>query len=181
MKEKNEVIKKGASKKHVIGLLVRDHPGVMARITILISKRGFNIDTICVGKTEKEGISRIVLSVVGDDKTLEQVQKQLGKLIDVLKISDMKDDGAVIRELVLAKIFIKNADAKTEVLANAKIFRATIVDVAKNSVIVQMAGQPSKIEAFLELMKPFGIKEIARTGITAIARGTNFEAKQGEN
>ncbi len=172
MKEKNEILKKGASKKHVIGLLVRDHPGVMARITILIAKRGFNIDTICVGKTEKEGISRIVLSMIADDKTLEQVQKQLGKLIDVLKISDMKDEDAVIRELVLAKIHVKNGDSKTEILANAKIFRAAIVDVAKDSVIVQMAGQPSKIEAFLELMQPFGIKEIARTGITAVSRGT---------
>lgn len=176
MKEHDDaLLKKGLIKKHVIGLLVRDHPGVMSRITVVIAKRGFNIDTISVGKTEKEGISRIVLSLNADAHTIEQVEKQLGKLIDVLKISELHEKDSVIRELLLAKIHVKNAEARTEILSQAKIFRAAIVDTGKNSIIAQMAGSPAKIKAFIELMQSFGIKEIARTGITAIARGSEHK------
>ncbi|MBI4052436.1 MAG: acetolactate synthase small subunit [Candidatus Diapherotrites archaeon] len=175
---------------HIIGLLVEDRPGVFARISGLVFKRGFNIETICVGKSEKPGISRIILTINADDRTLEQVKKQLGKLIDVVKISDLPKSESVVRELLLVKVNTKDSKKRADIIAFAKSFRASVVDVSAKSLVIQLAGQPSKIGAFLELMRPFGIHEISRTGTNAMSRGpkslsgeeavkTGAKAKQG--
>ncbi len=158
-------------KTHILYLIVRDEPGVMNRLTGLFSRRNFNIDTITVGKTNQQGLSRIVISLNADDETLEQLKKQLGKLIDVEKIGELNDKTAVVRELCLVTVAVKNQNARKEITSFANIFRANIVGVSKESLIIQLAGKPMQIEAFLDLVKKHGIKDISRTGVNAISRG----------
>ncbi len=156
--------------KHIIYALVEDRPGVMQRISGLFTRRNFNIDTISVGHSEKKGISRISLTVRGSKNDLEQVMKQLSKIIEVRKVVELKKDTCVARELALVKIATKDEDQRAEVIQYVNIFRGRIVDVCKDSMIVEITGDGAKVSAFLQLVKTFGIKELATTGVTAMAR-----------
>jgi len=156
--------------KHTISVLVENRPGVLARISGLFSARGFNIDSLAVGETEQQDISRMTIVVKGDEKILEQVMKQLNKLIDVIKVTDFVEQPHVERDLVLIKVNVGKGK-RSEVLEIVDIFRAKIVDVALDSVIVEMTGDEEKILALSNMLKPFGIKEMVRTGIVAMGRG----------
>jgi len=158
------------SRKHTISVLVNNQPGVLQRVSGLFGRRGFNIDSITVGESEEEGLSRMIIVTSGDDKTLEQVSKQLYKLIDVIKVNDLSSNPMVARELALIKV---NADpaARPEVLGVVDTFRASIVDIGTSSLIVQVVGDSDKIDAMIELMKPYGVRELSRTGVTAMVRG----------
>ncbi len=156
-------------KKHTLSLLVENEPGVLARIAGLFSGRGFNIESLCVAETVEENISRVTLVTVGDMNILEQIKKQLNKLIDVIKVFDFTDKPFVQRELALVKI--KAApENRAEILRMVDIFRSRIVDLTSEYYTVEITGDESKITAFLQLLRPFGIKEIARTGAIALAR-----------
>ena len=158
------------SMKHTLVALVNDKPGVLNRVANLFRRRGFNIESIAVGHTEKEGISRMTIVVSGDSATVEQARKQLDKLIDVIKVSDITHDGTVDRELALIKVKA-TPQTRSEIMQTVDIFRANIVDVAQNSLIVEITGDEDKLESFFNLLRPFGIKEIARTGRLAMTRG----------
>jgi len=158
-------------KKYIISMIVEDQPGVLTRIAGMFARRGFNIDTITVGKTTKKGISKMVIAVIGDDETLEQVEKQVNKLIDTIKVMEMTEDKSIIKELCMIKVAIPNAKAKEEILRYTKIYKTKIVDITPKSITAELIGAPDKIDSFIELMKQFGIKEISRTGATAISRG----------
>jgi acetolactate synthase-1/3 small subunit len=156
--------------KHTISVLVENKPGVLARISSLFSARGFNIDSLAVGETEQQDISRMTVVVKGDERILEQVMKQLNKLIDVIKVTDFVGQSHVERDLVLINVNAGKAK-RSEILEIVDIFRAKIVDVAANSLIVEMTGDEEKIFALVNMLKPFGIKEMVRTGIVAMGRG----------
>jgi len=156
--------------RHTISVLVENKPGVLARISSLFSARGFNIDSLAVGETEQHDISRMTIVVKGDERILEQVMKQLNKLIDVIKVTDFVEQPHLERDLVLIKVNAEKGK-RSEVLEIADIFRAKIVDVAPNSLIVEMTGDEEKILALVNMLKPFGIKEMVRTGIVAMGRG----------
>ncbi|MEN3013394.1 MAG: acetolactate synthase small subunit [Endomicrobiia bacterium] len=157
-------------KRHTISALVYNKPGVLARIATLFAARGYNIDSLAVGETENPEISRMTIVVRGDEKILEQVEKQLNKLIDVIKVYEFSKVPHVERDLALIKV---NATNKTraEIIEIAEIFRAKIVDVSHKTLVLEITGDEEKIAAFTELVKPYGIKELVRTGIIAIARG----------
>jgi acetolactate synthase-1/3 small subunit len=157
--------------KHTLAVLVENKSGVLSRVASLFSRRGYNIDSLAVGVTEDPDISRITIVVHGDDHVLEQVTKQLNKLIDVIKVSDIGGDEAVERELALIKV---SADANTraEIIQIANIFRARIVDVASKSMTVEVTGDEGKIQAIEKLLRQFGIKELVRTGKIAMVRGS---------
>jgi len=156
--------------KHTISVLVENKSGVLARISGLFSARGFNIDSLAVGETEDPTVSRMTIVVKGDEKILEQVEKQLNKLVDVIKVSDYVLTPHLERDLALIKV---NADKddRSELLQVVDIFRAKIVDVGADSLIVEATGDEAKILALMEMLKPFGIKEMCRTGIVAMGRG----------
>jgi acetolactate synthase I/III small subunit len=157
--------------KRIITATVQDRSGVLNRVTGLLQKRQFNIESISVGPSELEGISKMTLVVeVEDEKRLEQVTKQLNKQIDVLKVSDITDGAIVARELALIKV-ASSSQLRSEINGMIDPFRATIIDVCKDSIAVQVTGKPEKIDALIELLKPYGIKELARTGLTAFLRG----------
>jgi len=155
--------------RHTISVLVENRSGVLAAIAGLFSGRGFNIDSLTVGETQDPATSRMTIVVRGDDKVLEQVEKQLNKLIDVIKVHDFTSIDYVDRELVLIKV---NATEKTrpEIMQIVDIFRAKIVDVGPNSLTVEVTGAEGKIKAIVELLRNFGIKEMVRTGKIAMAR-----------
>jgi len=155
--------------RHVISLLVENEPGVLARIAGLFSGRGFNIESLCVAETLEEGISRITLVTTGDENIVEQIKKQLNKLINVIKVIDYIGTPFVEREMVLAKIRAK-PEHRAEILRMVDIFRARVIDVGTESYTVEVTGNQDKISAFLTLVKPIGVKEIARTGAVALAR-----------
>ncbi len=157
---------------HILVALVEDKPGVMQRVSGLFRKRNFNIDSITVGHSEKPGVSRMTLTVTGDHAVLEQVMKQLNKVIEVLKVIELDKKSSVQRELALVKIRTKNETARSEVVSYVNIFRGRIVDVSKESLVVEITGDSSKIEAFVNLVTTFGVIELARTGVTAMSRGT---------
>lgn len=156
--------------KTILSVLVENHPGVLSRVAGLFSRRGFNIDSLAVGTTENPEISRMTIVVDGDEYVVEQVKKQLNKLVDVIKVSKISSDDSVSRELVLIKV---DAEPKTrsEIIQIAEIFRANIVDVSRKSMIIELTGDKDKINAFEELIRPFGIKELVRTGLIAMNRG----------
>ncbi len=156
---------------HVLVALVEDRPGVMQRVSGLFRKRNFNIDSITVGRSEKEGISRMTLTVRGDQRILEQVMKQLNKLVEVLKVIQVEGADSVMRELALMKISTKDQNSRAEIVQYVNIFRGRIVDVGKDSLIVEITGDSEKIDAFVNLASTFGIKELAKTGVTAMTRG----------
>ena len=155
---------------HVISTLVEDKPGVLQKVAGLLNRRGINIDSITVGNSEVEGLSRMVITVHADEKGLEQVTKQLNKLVDVIKIKDITNN-AVKRELCLVKVSIPNADARVEIMQYSNIFRAKIVDVTEQTLLIELTGEKKKINAFISLLENYGIIRIARTGLTAMSRG----------
>ncbi|AKB17725.1 MULTISPECIES: acetolactate synthase small subunit [unclassified Methanosarcina] len=157
--------------KHTLAILVENKAGVLSRVASLFSRRGYNIDSLAVGVTEDPDISRITIVVHGDDHVLEQVTKQLNKLIDVIKVSDIGGDDAVERELALIKV-TADASTRAEIIQIANIFRARIVDVAPKSMTVEVTGDEDKIQAIEKLLRQFGIKELVRTGKIAIVRGS---------
>lgn len=158
-------------KRFVVSALVENRAGVLAKISGLFSARGYNIDSLAVGETEDSTISRMTIVVRGSERILEQVLKQLNRLIDVIKVYDFSDKQIVERDLVLVKLKFTKAN-KSELIELIDIFRAKIVDVGREEVIVEITGDEEKIEAFIELVKSFGIVEIARTGIVALQRSS---------
>jgi acetolactate synthase I/III small subunit len=158
-------------RKHVLSILVENKPGVLARIAGLFARRGFNIDSLAVGPTDDTSISRITLTVDGAAHPIDQVTKQLHKLVNVIKIRDLQPGETVARELALFKISCQDGDARAQVMQFAEIFRGDVVDVSKRSVTVQVTGADDKIEAFEEMVRPFGLIEMVRTGEIAVARG----------
>ncbi len=158
--------------KHIISALVANRPGVLARVAGLFSARGFNIESLAVGETEGPDLSRMTIVVGGDEAILEQVRKQLEKLIDVVKVQDFSGQQYVERDLVLIRVNTP-AERRNEVLELVGIFRARIVDVGHSDVMVELAGTEDKIEAFLDLVRPYGVKEMARTGRIALSRSAN--------
>ena len=157
-------------KRHIIGILVEDQPGVMAKLSGLFARRGFNIDTIIVGKTAQEGVSHIVISLVADDKTLEQVEKQVNKLVDVIKILDLNPEHSVVREHCLIKVS-SNEKTRQDILNLIQLHKANPLDVNHESIVIEVVGSPEKIDSFIELMRKYGIKEFSRSGINALQRG----------
>ncbi|MGO9960975.1 MAG: acetolactate synthase small subunit [Solirubrobacteraceae bacterium] len=157
-------------RKHVLSILVENKPGVLTRIAGLFARRGFNIDTLAVGPTDDDTVSRITLTLDGAVQPIDQVTKQLHKLVNVLKIRDLEPSETLARELALFKI---NADgsARAEVMQICEIFRAKVVDLTKRSVVVEVTGTFEKVVAFESLVRPFGLIEMARTGEIAISRG----------
>jgi len=172
-------IRKGQVRKHIINVKVRNEIGVLARIATLIAGKGYNIESLSVGETHEPGISRMTIEVVGDDIVIDQVVKQLRKLIDTLKVRDITDVPHVERELVLIKVNTSTSRARDEVLRIVEIFRGKIVDVSPETYTVEVTGDEDKINAILELLKPFGIKEMARTGKVAMRREL-FNEEGGE-
>jgi acetolactate synthase-1/3 small subunit len=156
--------------RHTISVLVENKFGVLARIATLFAARGFNIDSLAVGETENADVSRMTIVVRGDDRILEQVEKQLNKLVDVIKVSDFLDAPHIERDLALIKVKVDKSN-RSELLQIADIFRANIVDVSSESVIIEVTGDEDKIDALIKLLTPFGIKEMVRTGVVAISRG----------
>lgn len=162
---------KKADKRHILSILVDNRPGVLSRIAGLFSGRSFNIESLCVAETTDPLISRITLVTIGDLSIVEQIKKQLNKLINVVKVMDFTDTAFVQREMALIKIRAK-PEHRAEILRMVDIFRARVVDVSSDYYIVEMTGDEGKVKAFLNLVKPMGIKEIARTGAIALARET---------
>ena len=159
--------------KHTISILVENRTGVLQRIAGLFTRRDFNIDNISVGKTAEPGISRITITTYGNNRTLEQIMKQLNKLIEVLKVREMKPETTLRRQLALLKIHAPTEQDKSEIIQYTDIFRGHIIDVTPKTITIEISGKPDNINALIELLRPYGIKEIAKTGITAITRGQN--------
>ena len=164
--------------RHILSVLVENQSGVLSRVSGLFSRRGYNIDSLSVGETENPKISRMTIVVQGDDHILEQIKKQLNKLIDVIKVAELDVHQSVFRELALIKVRTTMA-ARASIIEIVDIFRAKIVDVANETLTVEMTGDEEKIEAFINIMAPYGIVEIVRTGLSAIERG-NKEIKKYE-
>ena len=158
--------------RHTISVTVENKFGVLARVSSLFSSRGYNIDSLAVGETSDPTISHMTIVVKGDDRILEQVIKQLDKLIDVIEVKDLPEGSYVGRELLLMKITCKNG-TRTEILEIANVFRARAIDIGHKSLILQITGAEEKVNAFIQLMKPFGIEELARTGKVAMLREMN--------
>ena len=159
-------------KPHTLSVLVENKPGVLSRVTGLFSRRGFNIESLAVGTCEEPEMSRITIVVIGDDAKVEQVMKQLHKLIDVIKVSDLSENERVERELALIKVNAEPGSSRAEVMQIASIFRAQIIDVGAKSVILQITGEAEKIDALEKLLRQFGVKELVRTGRIGILRGS---------
>ncbi len=158
-------------KSYIISSLVKHKPGVLYQVSNMFRRRGFNIETITVGESEQAGLARMTITINGDERTVEQVVKQLNKLLDVVKVSILDPESTVTRELALIRINTPNASVRSDVINYTEIFKGKVVDVAHDSLMVEMTGDSDKITAFIELMKSFGVREIARTGITALPRG----------
>ena len=156
---------------HVLSLLVEDKPGLLTRVAALFARRGYNIHSLAVGTTEVEGLSRITLVVDVEGTPLEQVTKQLNKLINVLKIVELEPEQSVQREHMLVKVRI-DAGTRSQILEAVNLFRARVVDVAPDSLVIEVTGDTQKIEALLRVLEPFGIKEIAQSGLLAMGRGS---------
>jgi len=157
---------------HVISALVLHKPGVLQRVAGLFTRRGFNIDNITVGTSEQDNMARMTIISRGDEKVLEQIIKQLNKLIDVVKVRDLDPENTVKRELCLIKIHAASERTRSEVIQYVNIFRGRIIDVSPETLTIEITGPPEKIEALIDLSRGFGIKQIARTGATAMSRGT---------
>jgi len=154
----------------IIAALVEHKPGVLYKVSNMFRRRNFNIESISVGPTEQE-MARMTITVIGDESTVEQLVKQMTKLIDIIKVSTLEPGNSVIRELALIKVHIPSTTARSDVIQYANIFRGRVLDVSPESLIIEVTGTSDKIDAFTELMKSFGVMELARTGITALIRG----------
>jgi len=157
--------------KHTIALIVENKPGVLVRIAGLFSRRSFNIDSLTVGATDKPDYSRMTITVEGDEEVLEQVTKQLNKLINVIRVSELAPAESVERELAIIKVAAKKED-RSEIMQIVSVFRAKIIDVSPRSIIVEVTGSEDKVEAMVRLLRQFGIKEMARTGKVSMVRGS---------
>ncbi|WP_438434711.1 acetolactate synthase small subunit [Gorillibacterium sp. sgz500922] len=155
--------------RHTISVLVNNQPGVLQRVAGLFGRRGYNIDSITVGASEEPGLSRMIIVTNGDDATMEQIEKQLYKLIDVIKVIDLSSNPNVEREVALIKV-ASEPSARPEILGVVETFRASVVDIGPSAMIVQAVGSTDKIDAIVELLKPYGIRELSRTGVTAMIR-----------
>jgi acetolactate synthase I/III small subunit len=156
--------------RHVLSALVQNQPGVLAQISGMLASRGFNIDSLAVGETEDANLSRMTFVVHGDDAELEQVRKQLDKVVTVVKVHDISSEDFVERDLMLIKVHA-NSSQRVEITLLVEMFRGRIVDISAENLMVEISGQERKIEAFIELMRPYGILELARTGRIALVRG----------
>jgi len=156
--------------RHTLSVLVENKPGVLARISGMFARRGFNIHSLAVGPTEQEEISRMTIVVNVENKPLEQVVKQLNKLINVIKIVELEDDQAVERELLLIKVKAE-PETRAQILEIAGVFRSKVVDVAPHAVTIEATGSPAKLQALTDLLHQYGVKELVRTGLVALARG----------
>jgi acetolactate synthase-1/3 small subunit len=162
---------KAGRKRHLLSALVQNQPGVLAQVSGMFASRGFNIDSLAVGETENPHLSRITVVVMGDDRHLEQVRKQLEKLVPVVKVHDISREDYVERDLMLIKLKVAAAD-RAEIQSLVQIFRGRIVDVSPDQLMVEISGQERKIEAFIDAVRPYGISELARTGRIALVRGS---------
>lgn len=160
--------------KHTLSVLVQNNPGVLSRVAGLFSRRGYNIESIAVGATEDPRISRMTIVIDGDSHEVEQITKNVHKLIEVLKVSDLTHDDMVDRELALIKVSTDAAN-RAEILHIVDIFRAKIVDVSERSVIVEVTGDEGKVDAIIRLLRPHGIRELVRTGKVAMSRGSRTD------
>src|SRR3954467_13657044 len=160
--------------RHVISALVINEPGVLANVANMFSARGFNIDSLVVGRTEDPGLSRMTIVVVADDNTVDQVRKQLAKLVPVVQVRDFKSSAYIERDLALVTVSV-TPENRSQVVETVNLFRGKVVDVSRESVMVELSGEEEKIEAFVDLMLQYGIRELARTGVIAMARGTQRE------
>jgi acetolactate synthase I/III small subunit len=158
-------------RKHVLSILAENKPGVLARIAGLFARRGFNIDSLAVGPTDEVTVSRFTLTVDGAAQPIDQVTKQLHKLVNVIKIRDLEPEDTVARELALFKVSCADGEARAQMMQFTDIFRGNVVDVSKRSVTVEVTGTDDKIEAFEEMVRPFGLIEMVRTGEIAVSRG----------
>lgn len=156
--------------RHVLSALVQNQPGVLAHVSGMFASRGYNIDSLAVGETEDPHLSRISFVVMGDDRTLEQVRKQLEKIVTVVKVLDLSREDYVERDLMLLKVDAP-PERRSEIQALVQIFRGRIVDVSPDQLMIEISGQEKKIEAFIDAVRPFGIRELARTGRIALVRG----------
>ncbi|MGO1391778.1 acetolactate synthase small subunit [Agrococcus casei] len=156
---------------HVLSLLVEDKPGLLTRVAGLFARRGFNIESLAVGKTEVPGLSRITVVVDVEDQPLEQVTKQLNKLINVVKIVELERDSSVQREHMMIKVRVDNA-SRAQVLEVINLFRARAIDVTTDALVIEVTGDTAKCQALVRLLEPFGIKEIVQSGLLAIGRGS---------
>lgn len=159
-------------KTQVIAALVENRPGVLHSVANMFRRRGFNIESITVGHTEQKGITRMTITVSGDEKTLEQIVKQMNKLVDVVKVASLEPDSIVTRELALIKVNVPDTKTRSDIINCVEVFRGHVIDVSPQSLTIEITGTPDKIDAFLNLMKGYGILELARTGLTALSRGT---------
>ena len=163
--------------KHVISAIVQNESGVLAHVASMFAARGYNIDSLVVGRTEDPTLSRMTIVVVGDDRILEQVRKQLEKLITTIRVRDFTTGEYVERDLMLVRVHTL-PEKRAEVLALVDLFRGKVVDVSRSSVMVELAGAEEKVEAFLDLVRPYGIRELARTGVIAMQRGKLTSEKE---
>ncbi|MEI6293006.1 MAG: acetolactate synthase small subunit [Methanomicrobiales archaeon] len=159
-------------KPHTLSILVENRAGVLSRVTGLFSRRGFNIESLAVGTCEEPGMSRITIVCIGDDAQIEQVMKQLNKLIDVIKVSDLTDNERVERELAMIKVNADSGANRNEIMQIAQIFRAQIVDMGTKTLVLQITGNTEKIDALETLLRQYGVKELVRTGKIGILRGS---------
>lgn len=166
--------------RHVLSALVINEPGVLASVAGMFAARGFNIDSLVVGRTENPELSRMTIVVNADANTLEQVRRQLAKLVPVSHIHDFKDLDYTERDLAMIKVSV-HADRRGEVLELVNLFRGKVVDVAPDSIIIELAGTEQKLEAFITLLQPFGILELARTGVIAMSRGMQIPRSHGSD
>ena len=167
-------------KPHTLSVLVENKAGVLSRVTGLFSRRGFNIESLAVGPCEIQGMSRITIVVIADDNKIEQIMKQLNKLIDVIKVSDLTGNPRVERELALIKVTAEVGNSRAEIMQIAEIFRAQIVDVSPKSLVLQVIGNTQKIEAMVTLLRQYGVKEFVRTGTIGILRGSKNITEPGK-
>jgi acetolactate synthase-1/3 small subunit len=156
--------------RHVLSALVQNQPGVLAHVSGMLASRGFNIDSLAVGETEDPQLSRMTFVVSGDDPTLEQVRKQLEKIVTVVKVLDISGEDFVERDLMLIKVAAP-PEKRYQILQIVEMFRARVVDISSSNLMIEISGREGKIEAFIELMRPYGILELARTGRIALVRG----------
>jgi len=174
---KTQEVQEAETMKHIISALVENKPGVLAHVAGMFAARAFNIDSLVVGRTEDPKISRMTIVVIGDDKVLEQVRKQLAKIIPVVKVQDFAGQAIVARDLMLITVSVPT-EKRAELFSLVETFRAKVVDIGPKQLMVEVSGPESKIEAFINVCKPYGIKSVARTGTIAMPRQSAAEVKE---
>jgi acetolactate synthase-1/3 small subunit len=165
--------------KSVLGVLVQNQPGVLSHVSGMFAARGFNIDSLVVGRTEDPTVSRMIIVTSGDMATLEQIRKQLGKIVTTIKVRNYSEEDCIERDLLLIQLHCPS-DTRTELIQIAKIFRGTVVDVGPKSLTIQLTGPEKKIEAFIDVVRPYGILQMARTGVIAIPRATKAKSPNSQ-